>query len=53
MIASEEGCRVHMTSFIILEILNVQVMEKSLNLGSECVKGYVFRVGAFRSGKLS
>lgn len=42
-----------MTSFIILEILSVQVMGKSLNLGSECGKGYIFRVGAFRSGKWS
>lgn len=40
-----------MTSFIILEILNVQVTGKSLNLGSERVKGYFFRVRAFRSGK--
>lgn len=42
--ASEERCRVHVTSFIILEILNVQVTGKSLNLGSERVKGYFFRV---------
>lgn len=45
----EGRCRVHLTPFILLEILIVQAMERSLDLCYEGLKSQVVRAGIFQS----